>query len=172
MSATPSESAAANRMPMAVSSFRLPPREIKPIPSGDSAGGCDGADQQAAVQDVGDGDARQDGMRHGISQEGHPAQHDVRAHHRAQDSHHHGGSQSALHECVGQRLKQPLNHDAPRWRVARAGGHRRAGSIRPPAWLPFSMTNNELPKAWERFSCRMTSPGGPKAMTRLFNKRM
>ena len=65
---------------------------------GDEHGGDERAEQQVGAEQVGDGDAGQDGVRQGVAEERHGAQHDEGADHRAEHADDERGEQGALHE--------------------------------------------------------------------------
>ena len=93
---------------MAVSSLSAPCREKNADPQRHDDRCDQRAQQQVAVQQVGNGHPRQDGVRQRIAHEGHAAQHHVTADHRAQDAHHQRGQQAALHEGISERVQSAI----------------------------------------------------------------
>ena len=92
------------------------------------------ADVQRDAEDEGDDQPRERGMADGVADERQPAQDHERAHHRADDPHQDGGDQAALHEAVGHRLEEEVEHvispprrgsAARRRAIDRDGGRRR-----------------------------------------------
>ena len=73
-------------MPIAVSSRIVPSAGEAADAQGDDDGGDQRADEEVALQEIGDRDAGQDRVREGISEEGHRAQDDVAADHGARHS--------------------------------------------------------------------------------------
>ena len=92
---------------MAVSSRMAPSLENEADAEGDDDGGDKGADEQVAVQEVGDGDAGEDGVREGVTEEGHAAQDNVGAHDGAEHADDDAGEEGTDHEGVwrGRRRK-------------------------------------------------------------------
>ncbi len=64
---------------------------------------------RAAADEVTQRDAREDRMRKRIAEECHAAQYNIRADHRAHNADEDRGDHAALHEFVGERLKQEIN---------------------------------------------------------------
>ena len=71
------------------------------------------ADVQRDAEDEGDDQARERRMADGVADEREAAQDDERAHHRADDPDEDGGHQAALHEAVGHRLEEEVEHLSP-----------------------------------------------------------
>ena len=192
ISTMPSESAAANRMPIAVSSLTVPWREKSPMPAATSTAATRAPASRFDADQVGDGDARQDGVRQGVAQEGHAAQHHVAAQHR---THHADGErreQGALHEGQREGLGQPVHRassvtvrlrrrapsaiSAPPSRVPRGVA---VPVVDPVADVPrAALVDHDHALEEERLAAEgrrdvlfgvKTSAGGPKATSRPFS---
>ena len=153
INATPSASAAAKRMPIAVSSLSCPLAREEADAQRHQDRRDQRADHQVAMQQIGHRHTRQDGVRQRIAQERHPAQHHVAADHGAQHAHHQRGEQPALHEGISQRVRS-ASRSWVSLRAVRAAAvidhHRAVGSI-----------NTRPPKASNSACGVNTSAGGP-----------
>ena len=106
----PSANVPAKSTPTAVSKRRLPRRDTTPIASAVDDRGDRPADVQRDPGEIGDDEPRERGVADRIADEREALEHDEGAHHRADDADDQRRYEAPLHEAVGQRIDEQLDH--------------------------------------------------------------